>query len=458
MIQADDRAQGLTTAGQHGSARSGSGTAHQLVQTLGANLALALLGFITGPLVARLLGPGGRGELAAIQTLPSFIASLAMLGLPDAVVYFSAREPGQAGTFWLSGTTLSLLAAPVFFGVGYAIMPLALAAQSPSTIAAGRVYLLLIPVFALSGMALQTLRGRRDLLAWNLFRIAPGLCWLALLLFVATGHGRSAPGWLATHYLVIQGLLIVPVVLLVMRRIRGPFRPQASVFRPMLRFGLPSVGGSVPQALNQRLDQMLMAALLGPHALGLYAVAVTWSSAMSPALSAFGMVAFPHVAAQTSDESKAHSALLTTRLASLAAACLTVVLYAVTPLFLPLIFGADFGESVMSARILVVAAGFLGLSLVLEDTLRGLGQPTAVLKSEAIGLVFTVALLAVLLGPLGIVGAAIASLCGYSATAAVLIHYVKGRLGCSHRSVVLPTSAEVDLLRRYASAALGRAS
>src|SRR5260370_42668881 len=48
------------------------------------NVGIAALGLLSGPLAARLLGPAGRGEVAAIQNLFWLTAILAMLGLPEA--------------------------------------------------------------------------------------------------------------------------------------------------------------------------------------------------------------------------------------------------------------------------------------------------------------------------------------------------------------------------------------
>ncbi len=47
--------------------------------TVAANAAIALQNFCTGIISARLLGQRGRGELAAIQTWPNFIAVFAMM-------------------------------------------------------------------------------------------------------------------------------------------------------------------------------------------------------------------------------------------------------------------------------------------------------------------------------------------------------------------------------------------
>jgi O-antigen/teichoic acid export membrane protein len=66
------------------------------VLTAGTNAVLAMFGLVTGVLAARLLGPNGRGELAAIQTWPAVIATIAMLGMPE-TVYYAARESNRAG-------------------------------------------------------------------------------------------------------------------------------------------------------------------------------------------------------------------------------------------------------------------------------------------------------------------------------------------------------------------------
>src|SRR5713101_7310699 len=84
-----------------------------------ANIALYVLAAATGPLTARLLGPEGRGALAAIQLWPGAIAMFAMLGLPESIVYFSAREPNRAGQWLTTSVLLGLGASCLAVGIGY---------------------------------------------------------------------------------------------------------------------------------------------------------------------------------------------------------------------------------------------------------------------------------------------------------------------------------------------------
>src|SRR5690348_8386651 len=94
-----------------------------LLVTGGTNIVLAAMGMATGVVAARLLGPEGRGQLVAIQTWPFFIASIAMLGTPEALAYFSACSPDEAGRNLGSASTISLIACLPLMTIGYFAMP-----------------------------------------------------------------------------------------------------------------------------------------------------------------------------------------------------------------------------------------------------------------------------------------------------------------------------------------------
>ena len=275
-------------------------------------------------MAARLLGPSGRGELAAIQTWPNFIAIIAMLGMPEAVVYYAARDPERAGRCLSSSHDARTDIRLAFLGGGLpGNAPFALGAISSSCCRRPLRYLLIVPVYALVGMPCNSLRGRGDFSIWNRLRIAPAVGWLTVLVLAGL-LGRAQPRFLADAYLCALSLLIIPVGWVVMRRTPGPFWPQISHWKPMLGFGLPCVISTVPQVLNLRLDQMLMAGLLPARLLGLYVVAVAWSSATAPLLTALGAVLFPRVASQSTPEQQARALAQGSRLAILASLVLAV--------------------------------------------------------------------------------------------------------------------------------------
>lgn len=423
---------------------SGGGFAADTAVTAASNIVLAALGMVSGILAARLLGPHGRGELAAIQTWPSFIATLAMLGMPEAIVYYSARDQSAAGRDLGSAILVALASSVPFMAAGYLLMPMLLHAQAPTTVCAGRWYLFLVPIYALVGMLMHPLRGRSDFGPWNLMRLMPNTLWISVLV-LAWICSRPVPTFVAAANLVALALLIFPFAAVVIRRVPAPFTPDLKKLPSMLRYGLPCMMTGVPQMLNLRLDQMLMAALLLPRELGLYAVAVAWSAAPAPLLSALGAVTTPAVASAASLADGSRRLGATVRTAVVLALVLGFTLTLCTPVAIALLFGSRFAAAVPAAMVLVPAAAVLGLNLVLQEGLRGMGRPYAVLQAEFGGLIVTAAILAATLRPMGIMGAALASFLGYTTVCAILVLKTQQITNMSLSTLLCPNMAEIRL-------------
>jgi len=426
-------------------AQSASPFAANAALTAATNVLLAVLGVVSGVLAARLLGPGGRGELAAIQIWPSFVASLAMFGMPEALVYYSARAPSEAGRYLGSAVVVALAFCVPFMLAAYALMPLLLHAQRPAIVWASRWYLLIAPIYALVLMLGHPLRGRSDFAPWNVMRLGPNAVWIGVLV-LAWVYARAVPTFLAFANLVALALLFFPFAGLVARRVPGTFRPNPRHWPSMLRYGLPCMMTGVPQMFNLRLDQMLMVALLPPRELGLYVVAVTWSGAPTPLLSAVGAIIMPAVASAGDRAQGARRLAAGARATAALVLVLCVVLAAVTPIAILILFGERFRGSIPAALVLVPAAGVLGLNLVFQDGLRGMGHPYAVLQAELAGLVVTAAALALMLRSMGIMGAAIASLLGYSMVTVVLLFNVWRYAGTPPSALLLPRLGEIQLV------------
>ena len=403
--------------------------AGQVSLTMVTNLIIAALGMSTGLLSARLLGPTGRGELAAIQTWSILIASLALLGLPEAVVYFSSRHSDLAGRYLVSAVALILMGSSGFVILGWGLMPWLLRAQSGEVIDAAQVFLVvMLLAFSLIGMPHQVLRAVGAWRAWNLFRILPHLGWLMALLGVLVFSSWATPVALSRLYLGAHVVLIFPMAFLIWRYIRRPLEMQASLFRPILNYGLPSMLTILPQAMNLRLDQLLIAMLFEPRLLGLYVVAVAWGGAIAPIINAVGPVLFPRLSKVADRTQQRILVSSVVRVTSLVILILTVLLLVLTPFMVPFLFGSAYRDAVPAAQILVVAGAFGNLNLTLEDGLRGLGRPRKVLTAEVIGMVVTAVLLWLLLPVLNILGAALASVVAYAAITLCLVYAIRREL------------------------------
>lgn len=211
----------------------------------------------------------------------------------------------------------------------------------------------------------------------------------------------------------------------------------------MLRFGVPLVASALPKQMNLRLDQLVMAALLPPRLLGLYVVAAAWSTMTGPILEGVGAFLFPHVASHDSVKSQTRALVRVTRLATPVALLQVAVFSLVTPWGLVVIFGRPFRQSIASALVLVVANSTLYLGQLLEEGLRGLGQSMPILWAEFGGLLLTGFALFLLLRPMGIMGAAISSLLGYTTVWLILLSRVRAISGFSVAEILLPNTSNI---------------
>jgi O-antigen/teichoic acid export membrane protein len=409
-----------------GGARFGIGV------TAAANLALAGLNATSGVLLARSLGPAGRGEVAAIQLWGFLLATVAVLGTTDAVVYLAARRPDRAGSFATSAAALTLLASLPVVAIGWFAMPALLASQSPTTVRLARLFLLFVPLYAVANQPGQALRGLASFVRWNVVRVLPSLLWVVVVVAAILTNNRS-PAFVTVGFLVGWVLSFGLSVLIARPVVHPPYALDVGSWGPMLRYGLPLLLASVPQWLNVRLDQLLLAAFVSSRDLGLYVAAVAWAGLVTPLVNALGVVLFPRLAGERDDEARQQVLFLGIRVTVLVTAGLTVTIGALAPIGVPLFFGEPFASAVRPALILVVGSGLVAVSFVLEEGFRGLGQPGAVLRAELGGMLATAALLAALLPSLGIVGAALASVGGYLATTVLLVH----RLSTSFEGPVL---------------------
>jgi len=384
-------------------------------------MVMTIMGLASGLIAARLLGPQGRGELSAIQSWPMLLAAFALLGMPEAVVYYSSRCQVRAADYLGTARVVALIAGVGFLATGWALMPALLRSQARSTIWFAQVYLLMIPLYALIDLPRNVLRAVGAWGAWNVLRLVHMGLWLAVIVGAWITPRLATPGTLACLFLGVQVLFAVPHSVVISRYIPGSYTWASNLCGPLFLFGIPTMLTILPQTLNLRLDQLLMATFLAPQPLGYYVVAVAWAGAAAPVFQSVGAVLFPYISAM--HEPLHYHELLKVHFPRvlLLVTSITILLLAVTPVAIRLLFGPEFRPSIPAALILTTASAFSGLNLILSASLQGLGRPKSILKAEFLGLAITIVSLAILLPTFGIVGAAISSLLAYFFTTCALI-------------------------------------
>jgi O-antigen/teichoic acid export membrane protein len=394
--------------------------------TITGNLAarVGAIGALTAAslLVARTGGAAAVGTLALLRVLPWFIGLLLSCGLYGAAPYFLSgpgrAEPGyrttlpaMALTAGVVGAVLWMIAAPFF---GPRLLP---ELSRPLLLAAGIAVL----TQALETTAKCCSQGFDDLAGSNRIIV------LEELLFVPCYGIAVAAG--ASPYLAMVIALPLGDVLTggsgwIRLRRRGYFRdvsrPTIKLARDIAGYGTRAELNSVTLLLNGRLDFMIVTYLVGPTALGIYAVASRTAELLRLPSLAINYVLYPAYA-RMGGPAAAVQARTAIRRTWWVPAALAVPVAVAAAVFLPLLYGHTFRAAIVPTWILL--AGLTGGSVygVLTAYLSGIGRPGLTSIAQVTGLVVTVALDLTLIPHLGIVGAAIASTFSYLTTTCVLI-------------------------------------
>jgi O-antigen/teichoic acid export membrane protein len=387
--------------------------------TAGANLIIAVFTAAGGIMAARLLGPEGRGVMAAAVVWAAILNVVVTLGLPQALTYYVAREPAAVGTIF--HTALGVLAGQSVLAVvgGWLLVNVTLASSRPMTAGSVQLYLLSIPASALLTYLSTMGQGLRRFRLFNNLRIAASSTYIIGLAVAWLAHWRDAQPVIAV--LVIMQWMVAAIGLIIfVKQVRLDGRFEVWRARQLLRYGLKSYWGSLSWMANARLDQFLMSALVSAANLGMYAVAVSYATVLFPLSGAIAMVLFPRVAASEHNQAIyqiKHALRLNLILSGSGAMALGIVVSQL----LPWLFGADYEPAIYPALILLGGTVLLGMNYVLSDGLRGLGAPLITSVAEVVGLIVTIGGLWVVLPATGISGAAWVSVISYGVVLTILL-------------------------------------
>lgn len=413
-----------------------------------ANLVSFGFNIVTSVIAARLLGPQGRGELAAMQNLAMFTLTFGTFGIPTAAAYYAGKDPKRANSVFSTAQIILLfLAFPVYI-LMYALAPELLSSQSTYVIQGARIFLLRVFIHFAGGLPYFMLRGLGRMAIWNGIRVQFSILWL-MVFVIGFFSGQISSLFVAYGYLVAILIHNITWMIAMFLTVRGTYTPDLNLAPDLFRYGLPSMLSSVPRELNLRIDQLLMAAFLPAETLGYYVVAVAWGGLLSPVMNAFAQTAFPHLTALNHGHAQSARLQLILRRSVLVGLLLIVVLIIGAPIVIPVIYGKAFGASVVAAMVLVVASFISNLNDVLEESFRGLGKPKWPMVAQIIGLVSTILLLFLLLPRYGLLGAALASIASYAIVLFVFVALLKHEIGLSFAATFVPNSGDVQVLYQY---------
>lgn len=431
-------ATGDGVAPETGSISSGS-TAGLLAQ-IGGNA-----GLFAGVLViARVLGPGGRGAVAFLTVLAQVIGYLAPCGVSEATFVFAAQRP-SARPKLIANILLVAFSGAVVGALILVGSLLLIPGIRPSRVGLPELLLLGLAIVA----AAMAQAGQLFMTGCSLFRqqamIAAVAPWLypAVMLAVWAVSGLGVAGAILAWTTAFGASSVGFYAVLVSKF--GIARPDWALLRESFRFGLRAWIGSLARFLNFRVDQVFVAFLASEVTLGIYAVAVNVSELLFYVPIAAGWALVPFVARGGVDQSPRRT-LHVVRGVLLLTCTGAIVAAAVGPWLIPLMFGPEFRPSVVPFLLLLPGAiGFVFIA-IFSSALIASASPGLSSLGAVAALPVGVALDFALIPFFGASGAAAAASAALIAGGLAAITAYRSRNAFAWRSLVPGWSDALDIV------------
>ena len=441
------------------------------LHAFGVNIILLPLGIATSVLIARSVGPTGKGSFDLIIATAALLGMFLSLSLPPGITYVVAQGKVSSNVLaWHLAlvTILQALVALVIVSLlqltGYSDIFLP---NWGLWIVAGLVVYVWVDMLNKFWGAI--LAGRQQIAIVNNSELVGRMVQFLTLFIVAGGlylsDKRLSVGLL--FLVTLSASVLINVLLLTSLGLKFETSRDFSGLKAAIAFALPCYGANTAQFLNYRLDVFVVGFFAGATSVGRYTLAVSLGQLLWLMSNSVATVLLPKVAAatdagdsapdtaDTASNTVSHTARLT-RLALWATGVGAIALALLATQAIPLLYGEAFRPSISALLWLLPGIVVFSVANVLAAYIAGIGKPHLNLWVSGISLVITIALDLLLIPKLNIVGASIASTVSYSVSALILMIFFIRQTGASMQQILLPNSEDLDLARQLAQPLLRR--
>ena len=431
------------------SERRNSGILGHVVMTFFGQSSGYVVAVLTGIVVARTLGPAGKG-VAAYASLLLAIFTTYGNGLQAAVMYQCGRngEPVEL----VYGSALRIIGATM---LPCAAVLLALGLLLPAH--ASLAFLACALPFAVYGqvtMGFFLLKGeiRTTIVqgAFNSFGVA-----LFTIPALLVWHGGI------TAVLGIWATMFACSGLYAFFRI-GAFAPRSNLgttlatIREQVWFSIKTGSVSLADFLNLRVDVFVVGLMLDARSLGIYSLAVATGELMWQLSRPLAWTTVGRIASAERAEAIALTAKVTRNILAVEAV-VGVAIFALAPAAVRLVYGPAFAQSgevvrwLIPGLVLYAAHGALGYFVMVKE-----GKPLTILAVQTTSIVACAAITVATIHSFGIFGAALATTITYCFAAVIKAWLFMRYTGTSPLVFTLLQPEDIERYRRLAGTLLAR--
>lgn len=412
---------------------------------LSSNVFAILSALLLGIIIARVLGPEGKGIFTALAIVPAIVVSFAALGMRrTAVVMIGKKEVDQN---ILASSLLQILIFTSTIGVITSLIVFAILNNPTFSIAAILLTVFVIP-FKLAVMYIGGIYiGREE------FRFANMLRWLEPLIAL----------FLAILLLIVFKTGIVGAVLTVLvsnictaflafRRLFRDFEYHRKWNLPILKkmagLGFMFAASLLVMRLFYRVDVLLLEHLSGLKEIGFYSIGVNIAEKMWQLPLAIGVVITSRSANSQSHEAMRDKVAAMVRLSLIAGIFLASVIWFIAPYLIIFLYGKAYTEAIPMLQTILPGVVFFIAFRLMNSHMNGMGQPKYAIYSILPALALNVVLNYFWIPEHGGIGAAMATNVSYAAGTIIMMIFFVRITRVKVHLLFLPQKSDVAAIRK----------
>jgi O-antigen/teichoic acid export membrane protein len=419
----------------------------------GLKWSLMPLGFITSVLVARAVGPEGKGLLLLLGGLAGAIISFANLGMPFAAIYFYKQGGYTLGEIVATGFFLTVVPISIAF-LGFALLSESFVRIFMGTVDTANFQTVWIWVPLVSSL-LHMLFSPTDALLirdneMKLYGIkaagTPSIrIVLTLVLALALGWGIIGVLW--SDLLAKMIVIGVPLYWLAKNGALGSLRLSLKATKDMLRIGLQRYGINLVAMISKRFDAFLIAGLLSVRDVGFFAIALGLLNILKTIPNA---TSWPLVSKLLGkEEDKLSQFAQVARIQFMFMLILMIIFAPLVPLFIHIVYGEPFLPA--TGTVWLILPGVISMPLTISGHayFTSKGQPGRIIIPFVIATLVQVGINLMLVPQIGVLGGAVAVSANYISMAAMLIFLIVRDSDLRASEIIIMSRKDWSILYGY---------
>lgn len=335
-----------------------------------------LFGLVTSVIIARILGPEGKGVYSLAILLPTFLVYFTNLGIGHATVYYLGKgkySPGVVfGNNILYTIVISILAILIGLVITFFFSNRLLPGVATKYLL---LALLFVPGQLFLSLILFILLGLQRINKYNFilfFRVFLSFVLVGILLW-SFHLGIKAAILTDILSVLIVGIILFIITLKEVKSFSLKFNKE--YLHDVLSYGIQFYLGSILYFLHSGITLPLINFFLNPMLVGFYSLSLGLTDKLWLVSDAVGTVLFPKISAENDESKRKEFTPLIFRNITFLIVIFAIFLFFIGRWLIVLLYSSAFFESVKPFRILLIGAVAISGWKILENDIKGRGKP-----------------------------------------------------------------------------------